>query len=152
MSEDGHTTPALPEALRLEVLTLGQVVYAGEVEHVEIPGQAGHLGVLRGHTPMLVQLAPGVLHYRPRGCAAQSVRLHGGFAEIGPALVRVLADRISRVGDEEQERMARARERAEASLQAAENLPTDPQAVKARLDAELLRFFIAAKDLLPPGH
>ena len=31
-------------------------------------------------------------------------------------------------------------------------LPTDPQAVKARLDAELLRFFIAAKDLLPPGH
>ncbi|MBQ5459584.1 MAG: ATP synthase F1 subunit epsilon [Rhodocyclaceae bacterium] len=149
---DEHT-PALPDALRLEVLTLGQVVYAGEVQHVEIPGQSGHLGVLRGHTPMLVQLAPGALRYQPLdGGEEQSVRLYGGFAEIGPALVRVLADRISREGDEEQERMARARERAEASLQAAESLPTDPQAVKARLDAELLRFFIAAKDLLPPGH
>ena len=146
---DGHNTSASPDALRLEVLTLGQVVYAGEVEHVEIPGQSGHLGVLRGHTPMLVQLAPGALHYRPVGGEQQGVRLYGGFAEIGPVLVRVLADRISREEDEEQERMARARERAEASQQAAESLPTDPQAVKARLDAELLRFFIAAKDLLP---
>lgn len=149
---DEHT-PALPDALRLEVLTLGQVVYAGEVAHVEIPGQAGHLGVLRGHTPMLVQLAPGALRYQPLdGGEEQSVRLYGGFAEIGPGLVRVLADRISREEDDEQERMARARERAEASLQESENLPSDPQAVKARLDAELLRFFIAAKDLLLPGR
>ncbi len=147
-----ETLETAAETLRLEVLTLGQVVYAGPVAHVEIPGQAGHLGVLRGHTPMLVQLAPGALHYRLTDGSQHSVRLHGGFAEIGPALVRVLADRISREEDEEQERMARARERAEASMQAVENMPTDPEAVKARLDAELLRFFIAAKDLLPPGH
>ncbi|MDO5625466.1 MAG: ATP synthase F1 subunit epsilon [Pseudomonadota bacterium] len=136
---------------QLDVFTLGQVVFSGRVTHVDIPGAAGRLGVLRHHTPALTVLAPGVLRYQPVEGEEARIDVLGGFAEVGPRGVRVLADRVGRDAVAEQRRMREARGRATAHPPGAER-PTTPEAVKAELDAELLHFFATAFKDRRPGR
>ncbi|MDO5288751.1 MAG: ATP synthase F1 subunit epsilon [Pseudomonadota bacterium] len=128
---------------QLDVLTLGTVEFSGRVTYVYIPGLAGHLGVLRHHTPTLTMLAPGVLRYQPVNGEEGHIQVLGGFAEIGPRGVRVLADHAGRDAEAEQRRMAKARDRALAHPPGAER-PISLEAAKAEMDAELMRFFATA--------
>ena len=68
-----------------------QLVFSGEVEHVVVPGTEGEFGVLAGHAPLVAMLKPGIL--KILGPNEQRILVVGGFAEVGPEGLTVLADR-----------------------------------------------------------
>jgi F-type H+-transporting ATPase subunit epsilon len=68
-----------------------QLVYSGEVEHVVVPGTEGEFGVLAGHAPLIAMLRPGVVKILGRD--EQDILVVGGFAEVGPEGLTILADR-----------------------------------------------------------
>lgn len=67
------------------------LVFSGEVEHVVVPGTEGEFGVLAGHAPLIAMLKPGIL--KILGPQEQRIMVVGGFAEVNPDGLTVLADR-----------------------------------------------------------
>src|SRR5467141_3694941 len=74
-----------------------QIVFSGEVEHVVVPGTEGEFGVLAGHAPLIAMLRPGVL--KILGPNEQRILVVGGFAEVSPEGLTVLADRAMPVDE-----------------------------------------------------
>jgi len=74
-----------------------QLVFSGEVEHVVVPGTEGEFGVLAGHAPLVAMLKPGIL--KILGPNEQRILVVGGFAEVGPEGLTVLADRAMLVDE-----------------------------------------------------
>src|SRR4029077_10850475 len=68
-----------------------KLLFSGEVNQVDMPGTEGDLGVLAGHAPLVTTLRPGILVIYEGGGALRVV-VNGGFAEVGPAGLTVLAD------------------------------------------------------------
>jgi F-type H+-transporting ATPase subunit epsilon len=68
-----------------------ELVFSGEVEHVVVPGTEGEFGVLAGHAPLVAMLKPGIL--KILGPNEQRILVVGGFAEVSPEGLTVLADR-----------------------------------------------------------
>jgi F-type H+-transporting ATPase subunit epsilon len=75
---------------RFDLVSPEQMVFSGEVEHVVVPGTEGEFGVLAGHAPLVAMLKPGVL--RILGPNEQRIMVVGGFAEVSPDGLTVLAD------------------------------------------------------------
>ncbi|MBW1981437.1 MAG: F0F1 ATP synthase subunit epsilon [Deltaproteobacteria bacterium] len=101
--------------LHLEVVTPERTVISAEAEIVVGPGFLGEFGVLYNHIPYLVQLQPGELRYRI-GNQVERVAISGGYAEVLPTKVTVLATAAERPTDIDLERALAARERAERRL------------------------------------
>ena len=102
---------ALPSHLTLEIVTPDRALGHETVDEVEIPGAEGYLGVLPGHTPLLVALQVGALRFR-KGDEEKLLSVAFGFAEIAPDRVRVLADVAERAEDIDIRRAEAAVERA----------------------------------------
>ena len=68
-----------------------KLLFAGEVGQVDLPGSEGDLGVLSGHAPLVTALRPGIIMVHRDGGDMRIV-VNGGFAEVGPAGLTVLAD------------------------------------------------------------
>lgn len=68
-----------------------RILLSGEVEQVDVPGSEGDFGVLAGHAPMVTSLRPGILTIKRDGGEMKIVVL-GGFAEVSPTGLTVLAD------------------------------------------------------------
>ena len=113
----------LPAHLTLELVTPERSVALETVDEVEIPGIDGYLGVLPGHTPLLVALKIGELWYR-KGEERTFVSVAFGFAEVLPDRVRVLAEVAESANDIDIDRAEaaanRARERMVSSVKDAD--------------------------------
>ena len=82
----------------LDLVSPARLVYAGEVTQVDVPGVDGDFGVLAGHAPTVATLKPGVLTiYAPGG--TQRFAVFGGFAEVSPAGMTVLAEVATPLGE-----------------------------------------------------
>jgi F-type H+-transporting ATPase subunit epsilon len=68
-----------------------KLLFAGDVAQVDLPGSEGDMGVLAGHAPLVTALRPGILVAHREGGDLRVV-VNGGFAEVGPAGLTVLAD------------------------------------------------------------
>jgi F-type H+-transporting ATPase subunit epsilon len=68
-----------------------KLLFSGEVEQVDVPGSEGDFGVLAGHAPLVSTLRPGILTMYQAGGNLRVV-VDGGFAEVGPSGLTVLAD------------------------------------------------------------
>jgi F-type H+-transporting ATPase subunit epsilon len=79
-------------SLHFEFVSPETVLFSGDVDQVDLPGIEGDLGVLPGHAPMVTLLRPGIVTIVREGQREPIVVL-GGFAEMGPAGLTVLADR-----------------------------------------------------------
>ncbi len=73
-----------------ELASPEQLVFSGEVEHVVVPGSEGEFGVLAQHAPLIAMLRPGIL--KILGPDEQQFVVRGGFAEVNPQGLTVLAD------------------------------------------------------------
>ncbi len=82
----------MPDALHLEFVSPERVLFSGDVEQVDLPGIEGDMGILAGHAPLVTVLRPGIVTIY-RGGAREPVVITGGFAEVGPSGLTVLADR-----------------------------------------------------------
>ena len=83
----------------LAVVAPDRSVVEETVTSVIAPGSEGYFGVLHGHAPLIAALKPGLVEYvDPRGLR-HYIYVGGGFAEVGPDRVTVLADEAARAGD-----------------------------------------------------
>lgn len=80
-----------------ELASPEQLIFSGEVEHVVVPGSEGEFGVLAGHAPLVAMLRPGILSIL--GPNAQQFVVRGGFAEVNPEGLTILADFAAPVDD-----------------------------------------------------
>jgi F-type H+-transporting ATPase subunit epsilon len=81
-----------------DLIAPDKILFSGEVDQVDVPGIDGDFGVLAEHAPMIVLLRPGVLTVMVGG-EAQRVVIFGGFAEISPQGLTVLADQATSLED-----------------------------------------------------
>ena len=102
---------ALPTHLALEIVAPDHSIVHETVDEVEIPGADGYLGVLPGHTPLLVELQVGELWFR-KGDESSYVSVAFGFAEVLPDRVRILAQIAERAEEIDVIRAEKAVERA----------------------------------------
>jgi F-type H+-transporting ATPase subunit epsilon len=79
-------------SLHFEFVSPEAVLFSGEVDQVDLPGTEGDLGVLPGHAPMVTLLRPGIVTIMREG-QREPIVVVGGFAEMGPGGLTVLADR-----------------------------------------------------------
>ena len=78
--------------LHVEFVSPESVVFSGDVDQVDLPGAEGDMGILAGHAPLVTTLRPGIVTIVREG-RREPVVVTGGFAEVGPAGLTVLADR-----------------------------------------------------------
>jgi len=101
--------------IKLEIVTVERLVYSGDVDLVSAPGVMGTLGVLAKHSPLLTALEAGELRFK-KGDEEERFAVSGGFMEVQPDKVIVLADTAERAEEIDLERAEAARQRAEKLL------------------------------------
>ncbi|HEY91798.1 MAG TPA: F0F1 ATP synthase subunit epsilon [Dehalococcoidia bacterium] len=129
--------------MRLDIVTAEQLVYSEEVDMVVVPGIDGEMAILPHHAPLMTMLQPGELLVRNQG-QDTSLVVTGGFLEVRPDRITVLADAAERSEDIDAERAEEAKRRAEQRLTG--KLEEEDQArVEAALRRSLMRLKIAEK-------
>jgi len=79
--------------LHFELVTPERQVLAADVYMVVVPGSEGEFGVMAGHAPFMTTLRDGDLAvYRSAGAAPETIRVSGGFAEVGDKGLTILAE------------------------------------------------------------
>ena len=131
---------AIPTKLLLEIVTSDRSLVREEVDEVELPGSEGYFGVLPGHTPLLSMLKVGELWYRDRP-EKRYLAVAGGFVEVLPDRVTVLADIGERAEDIDLARAEAAKRRAEERL--ANPMDVDLERARFSLAKALVRIQVA---------
>ena len=129
--------------LQLEIVSPERRVFDDEVDMVIVPGIDGQLGILPHHTRLIQLLGVGELRIK-KGGTEQSLLISGGFVEVRPDKVIVMADLAEHSDEIDEARAAEARKRAEAELEQAKD-PVDIARVRAALQTALMRERIATR-------
>jgi F-type H+-transporting ATPase subunit epsilon len=131
---------AIPTKLTLEIVTPDRSLVREEVDEVELPGSDGYFGVLPGHAPLLSTLMVGEMWYRV-GQEKRYLAVAGGFVEVLPDRVTVLAQIGERAEDIDVARAEAAKRRAEERL--AHPVDVDPERARFSLAKALVRIQVA---------
>ena len=134
---------AVPTKLLLEIVTPDRSLVREDVDEVQLPGSEGYLGVLPGHTPLLVTLKVGELWYRI-GQEKHFLAVASGFGEVLPDGVTVLAQIAERAEDIDVARAEAARKRAEERL-ARRPVDIDIERARIALFKALMRVQVASR-------
>ena len=134
---------ALPTHIDLQVVTPDRRLVQERVDEVQVPGADGYFGVLPGHTPFLAALGTGELWYR-KGQEKSFLAIAGGFAEVLPDRVTILARVAERPQDIDPGRAEEARARAEKRL-AEPKAELDYARARAALERALIRLQVAGR-------
>jgi F-type H+-transporting ATPase subunit epsilon len=134
---------ASPAKLLLEVVTPDRSLVREEVDELQLPGGEGYFGVLPGHAPLLATLKVGELWYRV-GQERHYLAVAGGFVEVLPAGVTVLAQIAERAPEIDVARAEAARTRAEERL-ARPSPDLDLERARVALMKALIRLQVATR-------
>ena len=127
---------------RLDIVTAERAVYSGEVDMVVAPGVEGQLGILPHHAPLMTMLQPGELRIK-RGGEEVSLAISGGFLEVRPDKVVVLADAAERAEEIDIARAEAAKRRAQERLAERHAPEIDAAQAEAALRRSLARLRVA---------
>jgi F-type H+-transporting ATPase subunit epsilon len=105
------------KTLKVNIVTPDGPVYDSEVEMVSTKAQSGELGILPGHIPMVAPLQIGAVRLK-NGGNTELVAVSGGFLEVRPEQVTILAQAAETAKAIDVERAKEAKGRAESRLQA----------------------------------
>jgi len=129
--------------LRLEVVSPEGRIFTDDVDMVVVPAIEGELGILPHHTPLVTALGTGELRIRQAG-TVQFMLISGGFVEVRPDKVVVMAFVAEHSDAIDAAAAAEARRAAEADLEAVHD-PVDLARVRAALQTALMRERIATR-------
>src|SRR5205085_7239994 len=103
--------------LHVDVVSAEESIFSGEAEFVVLPGIMGELGIYPRHTPLLTQIKPGALRVKlPDRDDEELVFVQGGFLEVQPHRVTVLADTAIRAKDLDEVKALEAKKAAEEAI------------------------------------
>jgi F-type H+-transporting ATPase subunit epsilon len=131
-------------SIKLDIVTAERVVYSGDVDEVIAPGIEGQLGILPHHAPLMTMLQAGELVARKDG-KDEILAISGGFLEVRPDRVIVLADAAERAEEIDMARAEAARKRAEDRLRDRKAIGLDQATAEAALRRAIARLSVAEK-------
>ena len=129
--------------IHLNIITAERIVLSEDVDIIIAPGTMGELGILPRHAPLVTGLNPGELRYRRDGESCE-MAITGGFMEVLPHRVIVLADAAERAEEIDVARAEAARERALARVREKSNM-VDAARARAALMRATVRLKVARK-------
>ena len=100
----------------LDVVSAEKSLFSGLVSHLSVSGQEGDLGIMRGHTPLLTPIKPGMVQLVKQDGSEEVIYISGGFLEVQPRGVTVLADTAIRGQDLDQAKAEEAKRAAEEKM------------------------------------
>ena len=115
-----------------ELVSPQKIAFSGEVDQVDVPGAEGDFGVLAGHAPLIALIRPGIMTVTAGGEQSQLVVL-GGFAEVGPGGLTVLADVATSIDDVDRASLQHQIEKTEQNIKEMEPCSDLDKSI-ARLD------------------
>jgi len=108
----------MASTIHVDVVSAEEQIFSGEAEFVVLPGIAGELGIYPRHAPLLTQIKPGAVRIKLPGQAEDElVFVQGGFLEVQPHLVTVLADTAVRAKDLDEVKASDAKRAALDAMQ-----------------------------------
>jgi F-type H+-transporting ATPase subunit epsilon len=131
-------------SLKIDIVTAERVVYSAEADIVIAPGVEGQLGILPHHAPLMTILQAGELVVR-KGTQEESLAISGGFLEVRPDRVIVLADQAERAEEIDIARAEEARKRAEQRLAERHAPGLDTARAESALRRAIARLTVAEK-------
>ncbi|MCL2872579.1 MAG: F0F1 ATP synthase subunit epsilon [Betaproteobacteria bacterium] len=103
--------------LRVDVVSAEELIFSGAAEFVALPGIMGELGIYPRHTPLLTQIKPGAVRLKlPNQTQEEVIFVQGGFLEVQPNQVTVLADTAIRAKDLDEKAALEAKQKAEEAM------------------------------------
>ena len=109
----------MADTLQFDLVSPERLLMSQAVQQVVVPGSEGDMTILTDHSPVMTTLRPGVLEITTEDGQAQEIFVRGGFADIGPAGMTVLAEKAVPMGDMTAEHIDEEMRLAEEELAAA---------------------------------
>ncbi|HEX8024842.1 MAG TPA: F0F1 ATP synthase subunit epsilon [Candidatus Limnocylindrales bacterium] len=130
--------------LLLEIVTPERLAFSDQVDSVQLPGIEGELGVLPHHAPLVSILGVGELLIR-KGGQEESFAIVGGFLQVRPDKVVVMAEDADMASEIDLEKAHEARREAEKALETGYHEGADLSLARASLQQALLRIRVAER-------
>jgi len=103
--------------VHVDVVSAEESIFSGLAEFVVLPGEAGELGILPGHMPLMTRIKPGAVRLKvPQQDQEELIFVAGGILEVQPGLVTVLADTAIRGKDLDEAKALDAKRKAEEAM------------------------------------
>ena len=108
----------MANTIHVDVVSAEEQIFSGEAEFVVLPGIMGELGIYPRHTPLLTEIKPGAVRMKlPNRDDEELVFVQGGFLEVQPHRITVLADTAIRAKDLDEVKALEAKKAAEDAMQ-----------------------------------
>ncbi|MDR6999357.1 F-type H+-transporting ATPase subunit epsilon [Neobacillus niacini] len=120
-------------------------MYESDVEMVSTKAKSGELGILPGHIPLVAPLEIGAVRLKLGGGKTDQIAVSGGFLEVRPDQVTILAQAAEKATDIDVDRAQRAKERAEQRLQQAQQEHIDFKRAELALQRAINRLAVSEK-------
>jgi len=102
--------------IHVDVVSAEELIFSGLAEFVVLPGEAGELGIMPGHMPLMTRIRPGAVRVKLPDDKEELIFVAGGLLEVQPGLVTVLADTAIRGADLDQAKALEAKKKAEEAM------------------------------------
>jgi F-type H+-transporting ATPase subunit epsilon len=102
--------------IHVDVVSAEESIFSGLAEFVVLPGEAGELGILPGHMPLMTRIKPGAVRIKLPDGKEEVIFVASGLLEVQPGLITVLADTAIRGGDLDEARALEARKAASEAM------------------------------------
>ena len=106
----------MAKTLQVDIVSAEQQIFSGPADIVIAPGEAGELGILPEHAPLLTRIKPGTVRIQSAGNAEEVIYVSGGMMEVQPDRVTVLADTSVRAHDLDEAKAMEAERLAKEAL------------------------------------
>jgi F-type H+-transporting ATPase subunit epsilon len=107
----------MPNTISVSIVSAEEAIYSGQAELLVAPGEAGELGILPNHAPLLTRIRPGTVKIKIPGQAVDElIYVSGGMMEVQPKGVTILADTSIRARDLDEAKALEAKREAEEKL------------------------------------
>ena len=100
----------------LDVVSAEMSLFSGQVSYLSVTGEEGDLGIMHGHTPLLTPIKPGMVQLVKQNGDEEVIYISGGFLEVQPNGVTVLADTAIRGQDIDEAKAEEAKRAAEEKM------------------------------------
>jgi F-type H+-transporting ATPase subunit epsilon len=127
--------------IRVDVVSAEASIFSGDAKFVALPGEAGELGILPGHIPLITRIKPGAVRIEKADGGEEFVFVAGGILEVQPNHITVLSDTAIRGHDLDEAKATEARKQAE---EAVKNAASDIDLAKATSELAVMAAQIAA--------
>ena len=132
------------DKLLLEIVTPDRLLLKESVDEVQAPAKGGYIGVLPGHAPLITEMQIGEISYH-QGKATRSLAVTGGYCEVLPDRVIILAEKAEKAEEIDLKRAQAAKERAEKRLGDLQNADIDFDRAAVSLRRAISRIQVSSK-------